>query len=97
LSVAQKKSKIGVPFNETGYQSVHKICGPFTVKTRLDKNEEYDPPAMNQGVVANLKGGGEAREGEVKLMYVRKNSLICTCVSLLPPPPPTLYCFAPDF
>jgi hypothetical protein len=68
---------LGYLFNETGYQS-------FTVKTRLDKNEEYDPPAMNEGVVnANLKLGGK---GEVKLMYVRKNSLICTCVSLLPPP-----------
>jgi hypothetical protein len=49
LSVAQKESKIGVPFfNETGYQSVHKICEPFTVKTRVDKIEEYDPPAMNE-------------------------------------------------
>jgi hypothetical protein len=50
---------LGYLFNETGYQSVHKICGPFTVKTRLDKNEEYDLPAMNEGVVnANLKLGG---------------------------------------
>jgi hypothetical protein len=71
LSVAQKESKIGIPLNETGYQSsVHKICGPFTVKTRLDKNEEYDPPAMNEDVVtANLKLAREG-EGEVKLMYL---------------------------
>jgi len=99
LSVAQKESQIGVPFfNETGYQSVHKICGPFTVKTRLDKNEEYDPPAMNEGVVnANLKLGGEGGREKWNSCMWEKTVRSAPVFPCSPPPLCTVLLLTFDF
>ncbi len=41
-----------------GINQFTRFVSLLLVKTRLDKIEEYDPPAMNEGVVnANLKLG----------------------------------------
>jgi hypothetical protein len=92
----KREQNWGYLFNETGYQWVDKICGPFTGKTRLDENEEYDPPPMNEGVVnANLKLGVGGREKWNSCMWGK--TVWSAPVFACSPPTPTLYCFAPDF
>jgi hypothetical protein len=56
------------------------------VKTRLDKNEEYDLPALNEGVVnANLKLGVRGGRSETHVCEEKQFDLHLCLPALLPP------------